>query len=151
MGRQLRRVVGLAVLAALTTAAVALAAGPKKGATYSGTIAHGKQPIVLKVAKNGKSVTVSVQVAPLYCEGGSGAERQLTKPVAIANDGSFSSSIVYEFVPTRKKTTRVEVRGKFSGKSVTGTVRSIFGLESLESARKLRKCDGSSSFGAKTR
>jgi hypothetical protein len=151
MGRQLRRVLGIAVLIALATAAVALAAGPKKGATYSGTLERAKEPITLKVAKNGKSVTVSVQVAPFYCEGGSAGERQISKAVPIAKDGSFNSTIAYEFVPTHAKTTKLYVKGKFSGKSAKGTARSEFGLQSLQAAGELAKCNGSTKFSAKAK
>jgi hypothetical protein len=151
MGRQLRRVLGIAVLIALATAAVALATGPKKGATYSGTLERAKEPITLKVAKNGKSVRVSVQVAPFYCEGGGAGERQISTAAPIAKDGSFSSTIAYEFVPTHAKTTKLSVKGKFSGKTVKGTARSEFGLQSLQAARELAKCNGSTTFSAKTK
>ncbi len=151
MGRQLRRVLGIAVLAALATAAVAFAAGPKKGATYSGKTVQGKQPIALKVSKNGKSVTISVQVAPFYCEGGSAGEKQITTPATIAKDGSFSGSIAYEFVPTHTTTARLYVTGKFSGKSVKGNARSVFGIQSVQATTELAKCDGSTTFSAKTK
>jgi hypothetical protein len=150
MGRQLCRIIGFAVLAMLATAVVALAAGPKKGATYSGMTVHGKEPIMLRVAKNGKSVTVNVPSAPLYCQGGGPAERQITAPAPIAKDGSFTSTIAYEFVPTHKKTARVYVNGRFSGKSVKGTARSLFG-SSLETFKSLHRCDGSTTFTAKTK
>ena len=151
MSRQIRRILALAALALLAAAAVALAAGPKKGATYKGTLAKNREPIALKVAKNGKSVTASVQFAPLYCQGGGAGERQITKPAAIASNGSFSASIVYEFVPTHKKTAKLEIKGKFSGKSVKGTARSLFGLESLEALRNLGRCDGTTTFTATTK
>jgi hypothetical protein len=151
MGRQLRRVLGIAALTALATAAVALAAGPKKGATYSGILGHSKEPITLKVAKNGKSVTISVQTAPLYCEGGSAGERQISTPAPISKDGGFSGTIAYEFVPTHKKTTKLHVTGKFSGSSVKGSARSEFGLTSLQAAKELAKCNGSTTFSAKAK
>ncbi|HUA74933.1 MAG TPA: hypothetical protein VL988_09280 [Solirubrobacteraceae bacterium] len=152
MGRQLRRVLGIAALAALATAAVALAAGPKKGATYSGILSGpSKEPITLKVAKNGKSVTFSVQAAPLYCEGGGAGERQISAPAPIAKDGSFSGTIAYEFVPTHKKTTKLYVKGKFSGSSVKGTARSEFGLTSPQAAKELAKCNGSTTYSAKAK
>jgi hypothetical protein len=147
----LRRALGLAVLALLIGVTAAAAAGPKKGATYTGTTVQGKQPIALKVSKSGKAVTVSVQFAPLYCEGGGAGERQLTKPASIAKDGSFKGTITYEFVPTHKKTTKLYFSGKFSGKSVKGTARSEFGLISPAAAKELQKCDGSTSFSAKTK
>jgi len=151
MVRQVCRVAVLVALVALATTAVALAAGPKKGATYSGTTAHGKEPIKLKVSKNGKSVTVSIASAPLYCQGGGGPERQSTEPAPIAKDGSFSGSINYEFVPTHKKTTKLYFTGKFSGKTVKGSARSLFGLSSLQETKNLHQCNGSTTFSAKTK
>src|ERR1700743_1825587 len=101
MTSSLRRAALLAAIALLSCAALALAAGPKKGATYSGTLAGpSKEPIALKVAQNGKAVTASVMVAPFYCEGGGAGERQITKPATIAKDGSFKARIKYELRPT---------------------------------------------------
>lgn len=151
MGRQLRRVIGIAVMAALVSAAIALAAGAKKGAIYTGTLGHSKEPITLKVSKNGKSVTTSVSLPPLYCEGGSGGERQIAKPATIAKDGSFTSAILYEFVPTHAKTSKLYIKGKFSGSSVKGTARSEFGLASPQAAKQLADCNGSTAFTAKTK
>ncbi len=151
MVSQLCRALGLVGLLALALAAVAFAAGPKKGATYTGTTVQNKEPITLKVSGSGKAVTVALLSAPLYCEGGGAGERQITKPATIAKDGSFKGTIVYEFVPTRKKTTKLYFSGKFSGKSVKGTARSEFGLVSPSAAKELQKCDGSTSFTAKTK
>jgi hypothetical protein len=148
---QLGRTLGLTVLALPVIAAVAMAAGPKKGATYSGTIVQGKTTIKLKVAPNGKAVTVSVPSAPLYCQGGGGPERQITKPAAIGKDGSFKGTITYEFTPTHKNTTKLYFSGKFSGKSVKGSARSEFGLISPEAHKNLAQCNGSASFSAKTK
>src|ERR1700759_1430320 len=113
MSSSVRRVAMLAMVALLSSASIALAGGAKKGATYSGTLAQGKQPITLKVSGRGKTVTASVMVAPLYCEGGSAGERQITKPASIAQNGSFSATIVYEFAPTHTRTTKLYVKGKF--------------------------------------
>lgn len=148
MGRLLRAL-SIAGLALLLTAAVALA-GVKKGATYTGSLAKNKQLIALKVSKNGKSVTVSVLFPPLYCEGGGAGERQITKPATIAKDGSFTASILYEFVPTHSKTSKLYIKGKFNGKSAKGTARSQFGLASPQAAKELAKCNGSTTFIAKT-
>ncbi|HTZ86678.1 MAG TPA: hypothetical protein VMB05_08430 [Solirubrobacteraceae bacterium] len=147
----LRRAALLAAIALLSCATLALAAGPKKGATYAGTTVQAKEPITLKVAKNGKSVTASVQFAPLYCEGGGAGERQITKPASIAKDGSFKGTILYEFVPTHAKTSKLYFQGKFSGKSVKGTARSEFGLASPQAAKELAKCNGSTAFSATTK
>ncbi len=143
MMSSLRRAAMLAAIALLSCAALALAAGPKKGATYSGTLSQGKQPITLKVAQSGKAVTANVQVAPFYCEGGSAGEREITKSSSIAKNGSFKATITYEFVPTHAKTTKLIVQGKFSGKSVKGTARSEFSLA--------KQCNGSTTFSAKTK
>ncbi|MGD0455281.1 MAG: hypothetical protein ABSB69_16970 [Solirubrobacteraceae bacterium] len=145
MSRQLRRFLALAIAlttgALLAAAAVALAAGPVKGAKYTGATVHGKQPISLKVSGSGKSVTVSVVFAPLYCEGGGTGERQITKPAAISSSGAFKGSIAYEFTPEHKVTGKLFFNGKFSGHTVKGTARSEFLLA--------KQCDGSTSFSAK--
>ncbi|MGO9321618.1 MAG: hypothetical protein ACLQBY_12570 [Solirubrobacteraceae bacterium] len=145
MSRQLCRFLALALTLAtgalLAAAAVALAAGPVKGAKYTGATVHGKQPISLKVSGSGKSVTVSVVFAPLYCEGGGTGERQVTKAAAISSSGAFKGSIAYEFTPEHKITAKLFFSGKFSGHSVKGTARSEFLLA--------KQCDGSTSFSAK--
>jgi hypothetical protein len=151
MIRQACRALSLAGLLALAFAVVAFAAGPKKGATYTGKTVQNKEPITLKVSKNGKAVTVGILSAPLYCEGGGAGERQITKPATIGKDGSFKGTIVYEFVPTHAKTTKLYFSGKFSGKSVKGTARSEFGLVSPSASKELQKCDGSTPFSAKTK
>ncbi|HEY4996710.1 MAG TPA: hypothetical protein VII03_01870, partial [Solirubrobacteraceae bacterium] len=76
MRSKLSLALAIAGLALLLLVGAALA-GVKKGATYAGQIAHGSEPISLKVAANGKSVKVSVATAPLYCQGGGGPTRQL--------------------------------------------------------------------------
>jgi len=150
MSTQLRRVASLTIAVLLLGGAVALA-GVTKGATYAGTLAHGKEPIALKVSHDGKSVTASVQSAPLYCEGGGGGTRQLTKAAAIAKDGSFKAVITYEFTPTHQKVTKLYLSGKFSGKTVKGSARSEYGLASAEARANLAQCNGSTSYSAKTK
>jgi hypothetical protein len=150
MRRKLSRALLIAGLALLVLAAVALA-GVKKGATYAGTIVHGNEPISLKVSANGKSVKVSVLTAPLYCQGGGGPTQQLTKPAAIAKNGSFKGSITYEIAATRQKVTKLYFSGKFSGKNVKGSVRSEFGLLSPEAHKSLLQCNGSTSYSAKAK
>ena len=132
MSRTLRRTVCFALLALLSASAVALAAGPKKGASYSGALSHGKELIALKVSKSGKTVTVNAPLAPLYCEGGSGPTRQITRAAAISANGSFKGSITYEFTPTHTNTARLYFSGRFSGKTVKGAARSEFGIASAE-------------------
>lgn len=151
MSSSVRRAAIVAVVALLICATAALAGGAKKGATYSGQTVQGKEPITLKVSRNGKSVTVGVLFAPLYCQGGGAGERQITQPATIAKDGSFKSTILYEFTPTHAKTSKLYVSGKFSGKQVKGSARSEFGLISASARKELAKCNGSTSFSAKTK
>jgi hypothetical protein len=151
MSKILGRCTGLALLALLATAAVALAAGPKKGATYTGATVQNKEPITLKVSSSGRTVRASVVSAPLYCEGGGGGERQITKPATISKSGRFSATIAYEFIPTHKVVTKLYISGRFSGKTVKGSARSEFGLLNAAALRNLKQCDGSTSFTARTR
>ncbi len=150
MASKLSRVFVVAALALALLAGVALAAA-KKGATYAGTIAHGHEAISLKVSANGKTVKVNVMTAPLYCQGGGGPTRQLTAPATIAKNGSFKGSITYEFTINHKNVTKLYFSGKFSGKTVKGSVRSEFGLLSAEAHKNLLQCDGSSGYSAKTK
>jgi hypothetical protein len=141
MSRQLRRALAVVVtMTALLAAAVAQAAGPVKGAKYTGTTARDSQPISFKVSTSGKSVTVSIAFAPMYCQGGGAGTVQVTKPAAISHSGSFKSTIAYEFAPEHKITSKLYVSGKFSGNKVKGTARSEFLLA--------KQCDGSTSFSA---
>ncbi len=137
----LARIAALAGLAALAVPALASAAGPVKGAKYAGTTVQGKEPISLKVSSSGKSVTVSIETAPAFCQGGSAGTRQITKPAAISAGGSFKGSISYEFTPEHKITAKLFFSGKFSGHTAKGTARSEFLLA--------KQCDGSTSFSAK--
>jgi hypothetical protein len=157
MSRTLRTL-GLAAVAVFLAAAafaatVAFAAGPKKGATYTGALAQGDELVTLKVAPNGKAVSFSAAYPPLYCQGGGGPTRQVTKPAQIANNGSFSGSIAYEFTITHKITSKLLFKGKFVNKKVvTGTARSEFGVGETPQQRKaLADCDGSTAFTAVTK
>src|SRR5438552_926073 len=114
-----RGVVPVLVLV-LWLSAVALGAGPVKGGTYTGTLARGKVPITLKVAKDGKSVTVKVERPPLYCEGGGVGGRQITKPATISKSGTFTATISYEFTPTHSTNSKLVVKGKFSAHKASG-------------------------------
>jgi len=138
MRKQLRRAACLAgaILAAAT--AGALAAQPLKGRVYAGVTAHGKASVTATVAKSGKTLTLSVPRAPLYCQGGGPSPTQVTKPAAIAADGSFSGAIVYFYQG------RVSYKVRFSGRVaktdlITGTLRSEY---------KSKECSGSTTFSA---
>ncbi len=55
---------GPTLIVLLAIATVAFAARPVKGGTYTGTFAHGKETITLRVSASGKSVTVNAPFAP---------------------------------------------------------------------------------------
>lgn len=143
MRKLLSRTTLVATMLALAVCSLALAAGARKGATYSGTTVHLKEPITLKVSRSGKTVTVNEAFAPLYCEGGGAGERAITKAVPISSSGKFKAVISYEFVPEKKITSKLYVSGTFKGKKVSGTARSEFLLA--------HQCDGSTSFSASTK
>ena len=137
------RIAAFTSVLALALTGIALAAAPKKGATYTGKTSHESDPITLKVSHSGKTVTVAETFAPLYCEGGGAGERQISKPAAISRSGAFSTVISYEFAPEHKITSKLYVKGTFNGKKVKGTARSEFLLA--------HQCDGSTSFSATTK
>jgi hypothetical protein len=141
MTKQLRRVLVFAPVIVMATAAVALAAGPVRGGTYRGTTAHGRDAISLKVSGNGRSVKVSVPTPPGYSSGCGGPAVQKTSPASISGAGTFNGTINYEFALFRKTVVRVFFSGRFSGRSVKGTIRSQYVYS--------RPCSGSTSFSAK--
>ncbi len=141
MSRQIRLALAIACLGVLLSAAAALAAGPVKGAKYTGATVRDKQPITLKVSASGKSVTLGVAFAPMYCEGGGPGSTQITKPATISSNGSFQGTISYEFAPLHEITAKLLIKGKFSGHTVSGSARSEF--------PRAPQCNGSTTFSAK--
>jgi hypothetical protein len=137
----LRALIGALVLvAALALTSAALAAHPTKNRTYAGETAHEKDAVLLTVSKNGKTVTLGVPIAPLYCQGGGGPTKQVTKPATISSSGAFSGRIAYQ--SGGKTAYEVVVSGKFSSSSLAkGTVQSKF-LHAPD-------CSGTTTFTAK--
>lgn len=122
----------------LVSATAALAGKPVKGATYTGVTTHEKDTVTLKVAPNGKSVSVSVPTLPLYCQGGGPPEVQVTQPARISSSGAFSGKITYKF--HGKVSFKASFSGKFAAAKATGTLHSEY---------KTAACSGSTSFTAK--
>ena len=154
MIRQFCRVACVVAFVSLAIAAVALAAGPRKGATYRGAMVQDKEPISLKVSRNGRFVTVSARFAPLYCFGVSVKERQLTKPARIARNGSFKAVITYEFTVTHRRTSKLYVNGRFVRRRVRGTARSEFPryhLPTDPTRTRPSPCNGTTTFSARAR
>jgi hypothetical protein len=146
----LRRAFVLAALALIATGATALGASvkvsPVKGASYSGVVHD--ETITVKVAKNGKTATVSLPRAPAFCQGGSGPEQQSSKAGTISKTGSLTVAIAYSSATgSHTKFATVTVKGNFytfSGSTPVfqGTVKSSF------SAAGAKECDGQESFQA---
>lgn len=136
--QRLKLSIATAVGILLVSATAALAGKPVKGATYQGTTAKEGDTVTLKVATSGKSVTVSVPVLPLYCQGGGPPEVQATQPARINSSGAFSGKITYKF--QGKVSFKATFSGKFAGSKVTGKLRSEY---------KSASCSGSTTFTAK--
>ena len=146
---RLRRVLALTSIALIATAAVAAGESvkttPAKGATYTGVVRS--ETITIKVASNGKTAKVSLPDAPGFCQGGSGPQKQSSKPGAISKGGVLSVKIGYSAVGGHTTFATVTVKGNFFtfGKSTPvfqGTVKSSF------AAAGSKECDGQESFEA---
>jgi hypothetical protein len=144
-----RRVLVLTSVALIATAAVAtgetVKTTPAKGATYQGVV-H-SEAITIKVAANGKTAKVSLPGAPGFCQGGSGPQKQSSKPGAISKGGALIVKIGYSAVGGHTTFATVTVKGNFFtfGRSTPvfqGTVKSSF------AAAASKECDGQESFEA---
>lgn len=149
MTKQLRGVLLLATITLIATCATTFAGGvkvtPVKGASYAGVVHN--ETITVKVAKNGKTASVSLRSAPAFCQGGSGPELPRSKPGAISKKGSLSVTISYSSPQTHKTFASVLVKGNFytftgSAPVFQGTVKSSF------SSAGAKECDGQESFEA---
>jgi hypothetical protein len=132
-----RRIAALALV--LVSGAATALAGPLSGRSYEGSVpasgvnveghrvatyASGK--IVLRVAGNGKTVTVrfSSSVPLIYCRTQQRLRVQSTKPAQISSNGSFKASIAQRFAAGSGPPAIVQViTGHFSGASVHGAIR----------------------------
>jgi hypothetical protein len=149
----------LAATLALTLAisAAALASGPLKGKTYEGGVPstgtrserhrlvnlHAGGNIILRVAGNGKSVTVrfSSSSPVLYCNTTKTLKVQSTKAARIYGSGTFKASISERFVAGPGLPPIVQVvSGRFSGHTVKGTIHT-----------EAAECSGVTSFSATAR
>ena len=146
---RLRRVLALTSIVLIATAAAAtgetVKTTPAKGATYKGVVRA--ETITVKVASNGKTAKVSLPGAPAFCQGGSGPQKQSSKPGAISKGGALTVKIGYSAVGGHTTFATVTVKGNFFtfGKSTPvfqGTVKSSF------AAAGSKECDGQESFEA---
>ena len=115
---QVRVRVAAAVLAALLLTPTAIAAAPKKGRTYRGTLAAPRNTIVVtfKVSANGSNVSgLKISNLPIYCSGGGPVQPITFERATIAGKGAFKS--------TGKQTiTNGPLKGQIGARlSITGT------------------------------
>jgi hypothetical protein len=153
---RLRPALGLTLLLTLAGSVAAFAAGPLKGRTYEGrTQASGVSsegltqrlrvtgPITLRVSRSGGSVTVHFASSSpiLYCNTSKPLYGQTTKPARISGSGTFRASVGERFAAGPGPPPIVQVvTGRFSGRTVKGTVRTEAG-----------ECGGTTSFTATAR
>ena len=149
---------GIAVAAmGIAGVAVAVAAGPLKGKTYKGSAAstgvsstgrhkpfYGSTAIKLTVSGNGKKVSVSFPSTYViqYCRTNETLYKQETKPAPISANGSFVATVGERFfkAPGEAQYHQI-VRGRFSGKTVSGTIHTAVGATP--------ECSGTTTFSAK--
>jgi hypothetical protein len=151
-----QRTLLIALALALASATAALASEPLHGKTYEGgvpaygvseghrlrTNTNGK--IVLRVSRNGRSVTVHfTSKAPLlYCHTQQPLQVQSTKAASISKSGAFKASIGERFKAGPGPPSIVQVVvGQFSGRKVHGTIRT----------HASQYCGGAASFSATAR
>lgn len=139
------------LLLVLALAGAALAAGPKKGATYSGLITRvidgnrSTYPISFDVSANGRKVeTFSLPSNyPIYCEGGGfGEAKEAT--AKISRQGTFTARLPLYFAPTHDHQGFVKITGKFGKQGhESGKVITEF------SGGSLTGCNGTSKYATK--
>lgn len=154
MQKRTRRTLFIAVAVALIGSASALA-GPVNGGRYVGslptsgtadykhlhlqTYADGEE-IILTVAHNGRTVTArfSSNHPFMFCRVEQSLKQQTTTPAAISRSGSFTATIGQKFlVQSGAPAVTQVITGRFSGRHVSGTIRTLAG-----------ECGGVSSFSA---
>jgi hypothetical protein len=154
MSTPFRPIVVLVVVFALALTGVALAtvAKPVKGAQYEGrtqregtSVREGKTVrqkaiVLLRVAKNGKSVTVLLSTLPTDCASSGQGPIPKTTPARISSRGAFSGTISYKGLFDPEVDARAHFSGRFNGGRATGTVRAEF--------LKVHGCDTSTTFTA---
>ena len=138
-------------------AAVAAAAGPLHGASYVGAAPssgvsseghhrlklHAGGTIVLKVSRNGRSVTVGyTSASPIhYCRTSKALKVQRSHSTSISGSGSFRAAVSQRFQATPGPPPIVQiVSGRFNGRSVSGKIET-----------RAAECSGVSYFSARAR
>jgi hypothetical protein len=156
MTNMARRTLTITLALTLAISAAAFAAA-LRGKTYEGGVPssgvssrrhrvktlHAGGNISLRVSSNGTSVTVrfSSPYPVLYCETGKALVSQSTKPARISGSGTFTAAIAQRFSYGPGPPSIVQVvSGRFSGRNVSGTIRT-----------EAADCSGSASMYARAR
>jgi len=156
MASRVRGILALTIALALALPGAATAAGPLRGKTYQGTLpttgvdneGHRKelQPagkIVLRVARNGRSVSISFTgpYPVLYCVSEVPMKAQITHAATISSSGRFRTTVGERFSAGPGEPSVFQlVSGQFSGRRVRGTIRT-----------SPSECGGTLSFSATAR
>jgi hypothetical protein len=136
MRKQARRTAAVALALTAAVSASAFASGALSGRTYEGAApsmgvsqghdvrTHATGNVVLRVARNGRSVSVRFSGAPvLYCTTQQQLHVQTTKPATISRSGTFKASVGERFAAGPGPPAIVQVvSGQFSGGSVRGSI-----------------------------
>lgn len=149
------RLAAAALALTLTGGAMALAAGPLRGKTYTGGApstgvdgqghhvrTHASGDITLRVSGSGRSVSVHFTGAPvLYCVTQEQIRVQTSKAASISRSGSFKASVSERFAAGPGPPAIVQlISGQFSGGAVKGSIRT-----------QAAECGGVASFSASAR
>jgi hypothetical protein len=141
----MRLTMAVAVSLALVFTGAALAAKPKKGKSYSGTLAAPRTAVTVsfKVSKSGKKVTaLKINNLPLYCSGGGPPVPITFKNAKISKSGRFKSK-GHQTISTGPNQgqvgARLKISGRFkSGGAEAGTLKTTYPASA--------SCSGSSTY-----
>lgn len=157
MTNRAHRTLAIALALTLAGSACALAAGPLNGKSYQAGApswgvsgeghrirTHASGDLVLRVASNGRTVTVRFSGSSypvLYCRTNERLYSQSTKPASISSSGRFRATVGEKFTrgPGLPAVVQV-VSGQFKGHMVYGLIRT-----------QVPECGGVSSFAASAR
>ena len=140
MQHRLSPIISLTAILLVVLGAVALAAAPKKGARYAGTIGPG-YPLHFRVSKDGKSVDRLVARFTPTCQGVAGGTAKFTFGSRPIHGGKFSGFSVAHLGPT--VTLTLAIRGHFGpGGVASGEATATAQIKSLG------KCKQSEPFTA---
>jgi hypothetical protein len=140
------RAMTIVSMGVLASAGVALAAQPKKGASYSGAFKSlSSDTVSFKVSANGKKVSgFAIPNPPVGCQGGAfGSASGGT--ATVSTQGTFKITLNLVFAPEHRTNGKVVVSGRF-GKHGTesGKISSVFTSKTFSTS-----CNASVTYSTK--